>query len=279
MERLQTALEKARAQRGGQGGSKQPRSKPKLHRTRVTQPAPDRQAWAELEELKVNKKHLHRKRITAYEGGVDSAAFDMLRTRMLQQARHHGWRRIAIVSPHSNCGKSTAAANLAFGLARQRELYSMILDLDLRRGGLTQIIGHYPPFGMADVLERKATFADQARRFGPNVALGLNSGTRSRTPSEILQSGQTSDILDEIDAQYDPDIMLFDMPPLMASDDNFGFLQNVDCALIMVAAERTTMAQIDVAERHVADLTNVMGIVLNKCRYTTGAHGHDYDYY
>ena len=39
------------------------------------------------------------------------------------------------------------------------------------------------------------------------------------------------------------------------------------------------MSQIDTAERHVAELTNVMGIVLNKCRYATGTYGHDYDYY
>ena len=86
-------------------------------------------------------------------------------------------------------------------------------------------------------------------------------------------------IVDEISETYAPDVMLFDMPPLMASDDNFGFLQNVDCALILVAAERTSMSQIDIAERNVAELTNVMGIILNKCRYAKGAYGHEYDYY
>ncbi len=276
MERLQAAIEKARAQRDG---PQQVKGWPQRTPPRNAVVPPSRDAWISLDELKVNQKHLHRRRITTFEGGLDSAPYDMLRTRMLQQARHHGWRRIAIVSPHSNCGKSTTAANLAFSLARQPDLYSMVLDMDLRRHGLTRMMEQQVPFGMAEVLDRKADFADQARRYGANVAFGFNSSGKVRAPSEILQSPRTAEVLNEITSTYAPDIMLFDMPPLMASDDNFGFLQNVDCALIMVAAEKTSMSQIDIAERHVAELTNVMGIVLNKCRYTKGAYGNEYEYY
>lgn len=39
------------------------------------------------------------------------------------------------------------------------------------------------------------------------------------------------------------------------------------------------MSQIDVAERHVAELTNVMGLVLNKCRYPSKTRGHVYGKY
>ena len=73
--------------------------------------------------------------------------------------------------------------------------------------------------------------------------------------------------------------MIFDMPPLSASDDNLGFLTQVDAALIVTEAERTTLTQIDVAERQVAELTNVMGVVLNKCRYVSGAYGYEKGYY
>lgn len=277
MERLQAAIKKARAQRDG---VPLPRAVTETSRRPKAQ-KPDfiAEAWAALPELSIDSKQMHRKRITAFEGGVASAPYDMLRTRMLQQARHNGWSRIAVVSPHSSCGKSTTAANLAFSLSRQSELNSMVLDLDLRRSGLTKLMGQHGPFGMAEVLQGEANFADHARRYGPNVAFGFNSGTKVQTAAEILQSARTADTLSDIQQVYAPDIVLFDMPPLYASDDNFGFLQNVDAALILVAAEKTTMSQIDISERHVAELTNVMGIVLNKCRYNTGAYGHEYDYY
>lgn len=280
MERLQQAIEKARNQREQPTA---PAASPVRQHPMRPKPAnsgvPQTEAWEALEAIHLRPKLLHRRRIFTLEGGLDSAPFDLLRTRMLQQARYHGWKRIAVVSPHKSCGKSTVTANLAFSLSRQPNLRSIIFDFDLRRGGLTAILGQRPPLGMAEVLERQALFSDQARRYNHNLVFGLNTGTRVANSSEILQSSQTTEVLDEITAQYAPDIMLFDMPPLLASDDNFGFLQNVDAALIMVAAEKTPMSQIDVAERHVAELTNVMGIVLNQCRYTGGAHGHEYDYY
>lgn len=275
MERLQAAIEKARMQRG----------EPASHKTRNTSqksssaPPQNLTMWDSLPEADFKREKLHRNRILAFEGGQESAPFDMLRTRMLQQAKQNGWKRIAIVSPHSGCGKSTMSANIGFSLARQRDLYSIVLDFDLRRAGLTRLLGQHSAFGMDDVVNRKADFPDAAKRYGPNIAFGLNSGSKVKNPSEILQSPQTSEVLAEISAAYEPDVMLFDMPPLMASDDNFGFLQNVDCALIIVAAEKTPMSQIDVAERHVAELTNVMGVILNKCRYPSKAHGYEYDYY
>ena len=46
--------------------------------------------------------------------------------------------------------------------------------------------------------------------------------------------------------------------------------------MIIAAAEATPMSRLDQAERQVAELTNVMGIVLNKCRYVSDAEGYDY---
>jgi Mrp family chromosome partitioning ATPase len=97
------------------------------------------------------------------------------------------------------------------------------------------------------------------------------------TSAEILQTQKTREAIAALEAEYAPDIMLFDMPPLHAADDNFGFLNNVDCALLIAEAERSTVSQIDVAERQLAELTNVMGVVLNKSRYTDGAYGYGYE--
>jgi|MDTA01.3.fsa_nt_gb Mrp family chromosome partitioning ATPase len=287
MERLQAAIEKARAQREERrtrpvedaAGPYPVRSQRPAAEAEAP-PAPDavESAWRALAPISLREPVLHRNRVTAYHPGRPAAPFDMLRTRMLQQAQTHGWRRIAIVSPHSACGKSTTAANLAFSLARQRGLRALILDMDMRRAGLGRILGQQPDSGMADVLEGSVSFSSHGLRYGDSVAFGLSRGG-VKTPSEILQSRQARSHLERIEATYAPDIVLFDMPPLMASDDNFGFLQNVDAALILVAAEKTSMTKIDVAERQVAELTNVMGIVLNRCRYTDGAYGNEYDYY
>lgn len=275
MERLQVAIEKARKQRDGQTPDRPSRPAGKSKPV----PVSVQDAWEALAQIQLRPRTLHRNRVVTFQGGAEAAPFDLLRTRILQQARQNDWRRIAFVSPHSGCGKTTAVANLIFSLARQQDTRTLIFDFDLRRQGLTKLLKQFPNHGMADILEGRVSFADHGVRYGKNVAIGFNMGT-VKTPAEILQSPKTQEILDEIQAIYQPDLMLFDMPPLMSSDDNFGFLQNnVDAALLMAAAEKTSMSQIDVAERQVADLTNVMGIVLNGCRYTDGAYGHEYGYY
>ena len=275
MEKLQQAIEKARAQRDGQI---QEQPKPKAEHSSAPVQTSVQEAWDALPSIQFKDNILLRNRIVTPQSGSIAAPFDLLRTRMLRQAQQHGWRRIAFVSPHSSCGKTTTVANLAFSLARQAGIRTLVFDFDLRRRGLTELFRQKPTYGMADVLEGRVDFADHAQRYGKNVAFGFNLAS-TKTASEILQSTDTRGALDEIQSKYQPDLMLFDMPPLMASDDNFGFLHNVDAALLLVAAEKTTMTQIDVAERQVAELTNVMGIVLNKCRYTDGAYGHEYDSY
>ena len=267
MERLQTAIEKARARRQA---APERASIPKADTSAIGLDA----AWGGFAALETNAGKLRKNRLVAFESGPDAGPYDMLRTRILQQAQKNGWRRLAVVSPHAGCGKTTTVANLIFSFSRQKDVRCIAFDLDLRRVGLGKALDQKPKYGMADVLERRVSFAEHALRYGSNVAIGLNNAPASN-PAELLQSQQTRDVLTEIEANYQPNLMMFDMPPLMSNDDNYGFLKNVDCALIMAEADQTTIEQIDLAERQVAELTNVMGVVLNKCRYNDGAYGYE----
>ncbi len=113
---------------------------------------------------------------------------------------------------------------------------------------------------------------------GANLVLAMNAAP-ARHPAELLQSAATRETLDAIERRWQPDIMLFDMSPMLASDDNVGFLGNVDCALLIAAAESTTLSNIDLCEKELAQLTNVLGVVLNKCRYPDDSVGYAYGSY
>lgn len=277
-DRLQQAIKKARSQRENRD-TPVPAAPPRARSTpRDHSLDPVQQAWKELTPLSMNAKSVVRNRLVAYTSGETAIPFDMLRTKVLQQAKKNDWRRLALVSPRSGCGKSTIAANLGFSFGRMKEMRTMVMDFDLRRMGLGRVLDQKIEKGMPDVLKQQADFSEVGLSFEGNVAFGLNARS-GQNPSEILQSRQTTDVLDEIEKIYQPDLMIFDMPPLMANDDSHGFLRSVDCALLIVVAEKTPMEQIDVAERQLGELTNVMGTVLNRCRYTTGAHGYENEYY
>jgi len=271
MERIQEALAKARAQRD-KGSVPRTQHEPQP----AARPSVDA-AWEALAPFRFNRAHLQSRRIVAAERGRESAPYDLLRTKIIHQAQTNGWRRIAIVSPDAGAGKTTTLANLAFSFERQQDMRVLCIDLDLRRPALHKVLGQSTDHSMSDVLEQRVGFAAHGLRLGERVGFGLNNSAASN-PSELLLSRRAREALEEIETGYAPDLTFFDISPLNASDDNIAFLQNVDCAVIIAAADSTPLKRIDQAERQVAELTNVMGMVLNKCRYTSDAEGYDYYY-
>lgn len=270
MEKLEAALAKARELRRAALGA------PQVARERVsTAGAPAASAWTALPEIVLTPAQAMRNRITALAGNKDATPYDMLRSRSIRIMKDKGWTRLAITSPGAACGKTTVAINLALSLSRQKDLKVMLIDLDLRRPALHKVVGHVPARSMHEVLDGSANFEDAAVRIGDNLILAMNASA-ARHPAELLQSAATREVLDAIERRWQPHVMLFDMSPMLATDDNVGFLGNVDCALLVAAAETTTLANIDLCEQELAQLTNVLGMVLNKCRYPDDTVGYDY---
>ena len=117
----------------------------------------------------------------------------------------------------------------------------------------------------ASLAEGKLDFA-QIRRAGDNLAVALNSRA-VENPAELLSAARTADIIDEIEAQLRPDVVIFDLSPVLVSDDAIAFLDQVDCALVVAAADESTVAEIEKCGKDLAKRTQVLGVVLNKCRY------------
>ena len=110
MERIQSAISKARAAREGKAPvpaerPEQPAASPEP----VFEHSPASDAsWAALPELAVLPRVLEHHRIVTHIPGPAATAFDVIRTRMLQQMRANGWKRIGITSPGPACGKTMA---------------------------------------------------------------------------------------------------------------------------------------------------------------------------
>jgi protein-tyrosine kinase len=273
MERLQAALEKARAQRE----SRQPSSSVPAKSGGVAKPTPNPASgpWDEIPIRTWDRAHLARQRVVAMGNGPDTNAVDMLRTRVVQLMRQNDWKRVAVTSPDKSAGKSTTCCNLLASLSRQADRRTILFDLDMRRPALAKILGCTGDENFAAVLEGRIPFHQQALRFSEGTAVALNYRPEAN-PSEILLSDRTAAVLDEIEKTYRPDIMIFDMPPMLVTDDTIAFLKNVDCAIVVVGAETTTIDQVDVCEKEIAAQTNVLGVVLNKCRHLESGYGYDY---
>lgn len=278
MEKIQKAIAKARAERSETSDRASPARADDAAAGSVasdTGSAAVSEAWNQLKSFSPNNKRLKRARVLTLSGGPEASTFDVLRTKTLQTMRANNWRRLAITSPTPACGKSTITLNMAFSLARQSDTRTIVAEIDMRRPSLAKTLGVAPAEGFARVLEGKVNFADQAVRSGDNLAFGLNSGP-VRNPAELLHGAGVSEHLSAIESRYQPDLMIFDMPPMLVSDDMMAFSGHVDCVLLVAAAEATSIKEIDNCERELASQTNFMGVLLNKCRYKADEYGYGY---
>lgn len=265
MEKLQQALQKARVRRGEQpyqtGGG--------AGTALQTTPTEEVDLWAALKEWKPIPGDLEKSRLVTAEVGKKSAAFDMLRTKILLTMRKQNWTRLAITSATPNCGKSLLACNLAMGFARNTDTRAMLLELDLREPDIAKLL-HLPQTSeMAAMLQGRVPFADQALRFRENVAIAAALKPNA-DPASVLLNEKTQQVLEEIQTSYQPDVMLFDLPPMLHNDETRAVLKDMDCALLVARSDVSTLTQIDLCEQEIAEQTNVMGVVLNECRYTDG---------
>jgi Mrp family chromosome partitioning ATPase len=275
VEKLQEAIAQARASRAAL--NKIAQEAPQVDDAAA--PAPSLEdKWKALRLFEPNEKRLNRNRIVTYGANPLSAPFDVLRTKVILQMRRNNWKRLAITSPSSGCGKTTMACNIAAGLTRQPDIRTILLELDLRRPTISKVMGLKPDTCVHAVLSGKTAFSEQAVRLKSNVAMCIANRTYT-DPTRVLLSHDASEILETIENDYAPEIMIFDMPPLLTGDDTRAFLGNVDCVLLVAQAERSTTQDIDVCEREIADQTNMLGVVLNQCKFIEGVDDYGYDAY
>jgi Mrp family chromosome partitioning ATPase len=238
--------------------------------------APDAgQAWGEIASFEPEARLMARNRIVTFaDADPAHVTFDMMRTKLLRTLRQNGWTSIGITSPTEDCGKTTTSLNIAFSLSHQPEVRTVLVDLDLRRPAVAKQLGFTTPQSMASVMRGTRPIPENFVRYGDNLAIGTNA-SGMRDSAELLLNPATVQGVAAIKHAFAPDVILYDMPPMLQSDDVMAFLPHLDCVLLVAASEKSRLDEVDKCEQELSEQTQVLGVVLNKCRYS----GEDYGYY
>ncbi|MEP6021569.1 MAG: CpsD/CapB family tyrosine-protein kinase [Paracoccaceae bacterium] len=272
MEKLQAALEKARLKRGGGSGTMPAQTAPqRVPRAQNARSANVDTLWSSIPSVALQDSALLRHRIVTRNASEEATPFDILRTKIILQMQQHGWSRLAVTSPMPQSGKTTTACNLTLGLGRQNNLRAMLFDMDFSSPSVHKSFELDPRDSIKRFLTGDISFEDQATRIGENVIASMSPRVES-DPTQVLLAERTMHALDEVQDNYEPDIMIFDLPSVLKGDNTRAFLKNVDCALIIARAGITRYGQFNTAEREIAEHTNVLGVVLNACGSGVG-HG------
>lgn len=275
VERLKQAIEKARAQRDDPAAAARSHAPAQGRRQKASAPAVDA-AWAALPEITLDMARLSESRIVTHDKAHSAhVPFDLLRTRLLKVFRDNKWRSIAITSPTKSCGKTVVAANLAFSLARQPDIRTVLMDMDLKMPGLAKTLRWREAPRLEWFLNGRSAMDAALSRVGENLALGLNA-ERVRDSTELLQDDGAGVALATIAAQLQPDVIIYDLPPMQVSDDALAFMPRTDCVLLVAAAGQTTAQQIEECERQFTGQTNFLGVLLNKAERAGSADYYEY---
>ena len=199
-----------------------------------------------------------------------------MRTKIVQQMRANGWRRLAITSPSAGCGKSTVALNLALSLARQEERRTLLVEAHFRKPSLLKLLD--APRGPGFRRLRRGSRVRRSRAASGRQPRDRSKQQTGRDPGRADPVAPRDRGAGAIEAIYAPDLMIFDTAPVLVSDDTLSLAAHVDCVLIIAATEETTIREIDICERELAERTNVMGVVVNKFRFAAPEYGYAYGY-
>lgn len=280
MEKLQSALERARQKRSslgvGSGTTGQRETGSSRARSKMTSLDEN---WASLKRAELDRTAMRHNRVVALTPSAEAMPFDILRTKCILRMKQNGWKRLAITSPTPNCGKTVISCNLAAAMSRQTDMRVLLFDYDLRHPSVANTLGIQPVASVSDLLTEKTDFSEQAVLLSDNVAVSMQKN-RIEDPTRVLLHQDSIAKLSQIESDFAADLTIFDMPPILASDETRGFLEHVDCALIVTRADYTKTSQIDRTEREVAEHTNVLGVALNQCKHVSHVMDYsDYGYY
>lgn len=200
--------------------------------------------------------------VAALEDEPLADVYRILRTQVLRRLSAERLTTLAICSPGPGEGKTLTAVNLAICLAMDVNQTVLLVDLDLRQPCVARILGMEPRAGIDDYIKGNAELAECLVNPGTERLVILPARAPMEKSSEMLASPRMVRLAHELKNRYPDRIVIYDMPPLLATDDCLAFMPHVDATMLVVSEGKTTKAEI---ERSLGMLrgSHMIGAILN----------------
>lgn len=225
---------------------------------------------------------------TLTDRGASVEQFRRLRSRVYQAHAEAPLKTILVASGMPSEGKSFVAANLAMSMARNSVNNILLIDGDLRRPTLHELLGAPNSPGLSDYLQGTVGLIDIMQRCrspktkgdtGADIISNLTfipSGKASDNSSELVANHRIEELIATVSPYFN--WIVVDSPPVLAVTDAVDLARAAD-AILLVAREAST--RYDVAQRAQAAFSNsrILGFVLNAAREAPAKNSYDYGYY
>ncbi|MBE9906816.1 CpsD/CapB family tyrosine-protein kinase [Enterococcus casseliflavus] len=181
-------------------------------------------------------------------------------------------KTIVITSSGPGEGKSTTSANLAVVFAKSGQRV-LLVDADMRKPTVYKTFSLSNAIGLSTVLSTSTSVLEASQKTVIDNLSVLTSGPKPPNPSELLGSARMNQVIEEVKNLYD--IVIFDMPPVVAVTDAQIMASKVDGTLLVVRENVSRKESLTKAK----DLLNMVQSRIIGVVYNGAEHAKDSGYY
>jgi receptor protein-tyrosine kinase len=197
-----------------------------------------------------------------------------------EQIEHGNLMMVTSAKPGE--GKTFTAINLAMSLASERDLHVLLVDADVQRPSVFQVLGLPPQRGLLDLLsDSSLTPPDVLIRTNVRNLTLMAAGTPSLATTELLASQKMVTLMQDIASRYSDRIIILDAPPVLASSEPSVLALHVGQIVLVIEAGKTGRRAVEQTLTHISACPNI-SIVFNKVDQSSGTDefgGYGYGYY
>ncbi len=185
-------------------------------------------------------------------------------------------KMLLVTSPAEQEGKTFVSINLA-GILAKSDKRTLIIDCDLRRPRMHNILDVNKKPGLSDYLTNNAKLDEIIRKSSNNNLFYITSGSIQSNPAELLESKAMKNFLIEIRDFFD--VIIIDSAPIVAVVDAEVLAKQVDGTILVVSSEKTeNKLLMEAAGLLKSSKTKFIGTVLNNFKFKSG-YGYYYKYH
>lgn len=219
-------------------------------------------------------------RLLALNAPTDSAmeALRYLRTSLHFARIEPENKLLMIAGPSSGVGKTFICSNLAVTVAQAGQRV-ILVDADMRRGTLHEVLGVRATEGLSELISRQITLDTAVRTVAGAENLSfISRGTPPPNPSELLMHPDFGKLLDRLAADYD--LVIIDTPPVLAVTDAAVIGQHVGTTLLVVRSGLNQAREIALAKQRLEQSgVEIQGAIVNGMQKRSSYNYAYSDYY
>ncbi len=237
--------------------------------------------------MKLNNKNNNQKKRNDIPLNQEAIAFQIresykaARTNIVYSIIKRGCKKIAFTSSDKSEGKTITSTNIAIALAQQKNTRVLLIDCDLRRPQVHNVLSINAAPGITNYLNGECLKSEIIRSTSIENLQAVTYGAIPPNPSELLASSEMKEFIKSVEPDYD--YIIFDTPPVGVVIDAIPIINKSDGVVLIAKHNQTTYPalrkSVDILKRNGG---KILGIIVNgtdSIRKKKYGKSYSYGYY